>query len=317
MSSNGDGRDPGGPRLAPMGVAAVFEVAIRVFRRHYRVLLPLALLFVGPAALLTASTGVRFNEVVADILPVTEDGLLGTAPITLTEAEIERFLGATIAFLLATAVGGALATIGALGFSAVVGADYVGAVSSLGSALRVCLHGALRVIGLVIATSAVIVLILIGGALLTTLAIEGLAGGSVGGGGIGVFVALLIGVAMVLAVIFLTMRWAAAVPAIALDGDGVVAALRRSWHLTTDNLSRTVAIVVLGALATGILTALLAQLLALVFVDVLAVQLGLDAAIAEALVVATASVLLAPFMPLLLAVHYHDLKVRRDSWEPA
>jgi hypothetical protein len=317
VSETGDGSAPQNPRLAPMGIGSVFEVSVRIFRRHFAVLLPLSLLFVGPAALLTASTGVRFNEVVAGILPVAEDGFIATVPIALTEAELERFLGATGAFLLATSFAGALGTIAALGFSTVVGADYVGAVSSVVLALRSCLRGALAVIGMVIVTTAITLLILVGGALLIAGVIAGLSGGNVGGGGIGVFVALIVGVAMVLAVIFLTMRWATAVPAIALDGSGVLDALRRSWHLTTDNLMRTIAIVVLGTLVTAILTALLAQLFALVFVDLLATQLGLDTGIAEALSVAAASVMVAPLMPLLLAVLYHDLKVRRDSWEPA
>lgn len=306
-----------GPRIAPMGIGAVFSVAVRIFRRHFTVLLPLSLLFVGPAALLTAATGVRFNEVAVDILPFTEDGVLESTPLALTAAEIERLVGALGAFFLASALAGALATVAALGFSSVVGADYVGEGTSLRQALRSCLRGALRVIAVIILTSLIIVAIVVVGASLIVLALEGLAGGAINRGGIGVFVALIIGVATVLAVIFLTMRWVALVPAIALDDDGVVAALRRSWHLTTDNLTRTVAVVVLGTLVAAILGALLAQLLALVVVDLLASPLGFDVGVAETLVVAATSVLLAPLIPLFVAVFYHDLKVRRDSWEPS
>lgn len=299
-----------------MGLGAVFEVAIRVVRRHVAVLLPLALLFIGPGALLTAATGVRFNEVALDILQVGPDGEVPAPPELLTEAELERVGGALVAFLLATALAGALATVGALGFSAVVGADYHGRTVTFGAALRTSLRGTLAALGVVLVTSLITIAILVTGTALIVLALVLVAGGRVDAGGPGAFLALVVGVATVFSIVYLTMRWAMAVPAIALEGEGPRGALRRSWDLTTEHVWRTLAVILLGSLATAILSTLVAQVLALVVVDALAAPLGLDTLIAESLVVAVGAVLLAPVVPVVVAVLYHDLRVRRDAWEP-
>jgi hypothetical protein len=296
-----------------MGLGSVFEVGVRILRRHYGVLLMLALIFIGPAALLTAATGVRLSEVAVAVLPINDEGLIDSGPIALTPDQLERLGGAIVALLLATSFAGVLATVAALGFSAIVGADYHGRSMNLSETVRACLRGALAVLGVVIVTTVIIVAIIAAGVGLSLGAVNLLGSGGIQQGGPGVFVALILVVAMVLAVVYLTMRWAMAVPAIALDGEGARGALRRSWHLTADNIWRTFAAVMLATLATAILSAVVSGALALVVVDVFAAQLGLDVVIAETVVLAAASVLVAPLLPVVVAVLYHDLKVRRDS----
>ena len=296
-----------------MGLGQVMEVGARIMRRRFGVLLVLSLLFVGPAALLTAATGGTFNETARDILGPGA-GFFDTQTPVLSTDDAERLAGALGAFFLASAVAGLITTIGALGFSRVVGDDHADRASEVGTALRACFAGALRVLGLAILTSLIVAAIALGGGLVAFLALT-IGGGDPFRGGPGAFLALIVGVAIVVAIVYLTLRWAVAVPAIALEQAGVTEALRRSWHLTSDNIWRTLVILVLGSLVTAILSALVATLLALV-VGPLAGALGLDPGIAIDLVGAAATVLFAPFVPVLLAVLYHDLIVRRDSWDP-
>lgn len=304
------------PSIAPMGVGMVFEVSLRILRRHLAVLLTLALIFVGPVALLTAATGVRFNEVLLDVLPVTEEGLIDTGPIALTRSQLERLGGAIVALLLASAFAGVLATIAALGFSTVVGADYHGRGTTFGEAMRACLQGALRVLGVIVVTTIVVVAIIAVGVGLILVALDVLSSGNLQRGGPGVFLALVVAVAMALAVVYLSMRWALTIPAIALEDTGLRGAITRSWHLSGDNVWRVFLIILVATLITAILSALVGQVLALIVVDVLAAQLGFDTVIAETVVVAISSVLLAPLLPVVVAVLFYDLKVRRDSWAP-
>lgn len=300
-------------RLTPMGIGQVLEVAARIVRRRYGVLLVLSLLFVGPAALLTSAVGGTFEETARDILGPGA-GLFEVDTPVLSTADAERLAGALGAFLLATAIAGAITTIGALGSSRVVGDDHADRPSDVGTVLRACLGGALRVLGLVVVTSLIVILIVLGGAIVAITALA-IMGGDPTSGGPGVFLALIVGVAVVVAVVYLTLRWAVAIPAIALEGAGVADALRRSWHLTTDNLWRTLLVLVIASLVAAILSALVATLLAIV-VEPAADALGLDGRIALDLVGAAATVVFAPLVPVAMAVLYHDLIVRRDSWDP-
>ena len=317
MSQESDVSRPSGspqPLPQPMGIGSVLEIAVRILRRHWAVLLGIALLLVGPAALLTAATAVRLNDVLRNIFPGLSEGVIDDS-ISLTNAQLERLGGAFAVYLAATTFAGVLATIAALGFSAVVAADYHHRSLELRDALRVCLRRALSALGVIVVTTLIIVTLLSAGLALILLAVALLPVGT-GGGGPGTFVALIIGVALVVAVLYLTMRWAFALPVLAIEDEGWRRGLRRSWHLSGDNVWRTVVVALLAALITALLGALIAQLLAVVLVDVLAVSLGLDLSIAESLSLALGTILLAPLAPVLMAVLYFDLRARRDPPPP-
>ena len=66
-----------------MRLGQVLEVGVRILRRHWAVLLGVAVLLVGPAALLTAATGARFNEVVVDISELEMNDAVRVADIPL------------------------------------------------------------------------------------------------------------------------------------------------------------------------------------------------------------------------------------------
>ena len=192
-------------------------------------MLLLALAFAGPAALFTSAAGIRFNEVALDVFPGISEGIIDDTPL-LTAAQLERLGGAFLGFLLATLVAGLLGSVGAVSIAyAVLGPGQPWS-QALGAALRVALRRAPSVIAFMLVTSAVIVALLLAGALAMTSAVTLLSSGPIARGGPGVFVALVVGVTLVVALAYLTMRWALAYPVMAIEGAGWRVALRRSWR---------------------------------------------------------------------------------------
>jgi hypothetical protein len=212
-----------------MRFGMILEVSLRILRRHWAVLLGLAVLFVGPGALLTAATGQRFTAVASDIFPAIDQGVIDTG-IVLTESEVERLVGALLTYIAATMLAGLLASLGALGFSAVVGADYHHRPMAFREALLTSLRRAPSAIVFVLITTVVIIAIAIGGIVLIGLASSLFGGGALDRGGPGVFLSLIIIVALVVAVAYLTMRWAPAFPVMANEGAGWRTAMARSCH---------------------------------------------------------------------------------------
>lgn len=304
------------PPPEPMRFGTILDVGLRIVRRHWAVLLGLAVLFVGPGALLTAATGARFTEVAIELFPGLEDGVI-ESNLVITEAELDRLLGALTAYVGAVIVAGVLASIGALGFSAVVGADYFHRGIGLGEVLRVTIGRAASALLFILVTSVLIVAVALAGLLLIVVASGVMGAGTLEGGGPGVFAILLIVVALVGLMAYLTMRWAPAFPIMANEDAGWRRALSRSWHLSGDNVWRIVGVVLFAALATAVLTALVAQLLSIVLVDGVAAAIGLDPTIVTAVVTAAAAVLLAALAPVWIAVLYFDLRSRRDPPETA
>lgn len=300
---------PAGPQ--PLRLGQVLEIGVRILRRHWPVMLLLALLFAGPGALLTAATGMRFNDVILDIFPSIQDGQMDS-DVVMTQAQLDRALNALFPYLAATVVAGVLSSIGALAFAAVVADDYHARTPSLALALRRCLARTPGALGFILLTTLIVVGVLVLGALSMAAALIILPTSSVTAGGPGVFLALIAGVATAVAVVYLTMRWAPAFPAMVEEDIGTRDAFRRSWHLSGDNVWRILVIALLGALVTALVSSLLAGVFSLLLVDGLAPLFGLDELVAESIGLALGAVLLAPLVPVLTAVLYFDLRARRD-----
>lgn len=294
-----------------MSVAQILDAAAHRIVARWRALLALAIVFAGPAALLTAAAGMRLNEVLLDVMPDIGEGIVPSAPV-LTVAEFERLSGALAALGLATLVAGVLGSIGAVAISAAVVAPRPDPSGQFGDALRLALRKAPSVLVFMVVTSAIVLATVAAGVALMGMS-AGFSGTPLTQGGPAAFAALVVGVAGVLLVIYLTLRWAVAYPAIALEGAGWRAALERSWQLSADNVWRIAGIVLTSAMVTLVGTAAATQLLSIVLVDVVATTIGLDEVLVESLVTAGVTVLLAPVAPAILAVLYVDLRVRRGS----
>jgi hypothetical protein len=294
-----------------MRVGTVLEVGVRILRRHWALLLGLSLLFAGPGALLTAATGIRVNEVALDIFPGISEGIVEEGTV-ITDDQLGRITGALVGYVLAALVAGMLASVGALGFSAVVAADYHGRRIRMGEALRTCLGRAPGALAFMLATSLLVIGIVLAGVVVILLALSLLPGGSGGAGGPGAFAALVVVVAMVVGVVYLSMRWAPAFPAMVNEGLGAREALVRSWYLSGDNVWRIFFIIAFGAVAAALMATVLSQILGVLILGVLVPALGLDELIGQSIALATGTVLLAALVPVLTAVLYFDLRTRRD-----
>lgn len=294
-----------------MSIGRVLEVGVGILRRHWPVMLLLALLFAGPGALLTSATGMRFTEVVIGLFPGIDEGVVDTQA-TVTQVELERVLEALVPHLAASLLAGVLLSIGALAFSAVVAEDYHARSPSLGQALRACLRRAPSALVFILLTSLAIAAIGLAGLLGMALATIVLPTASAGAGGPGVFLALVVGVAMAVALVYLSMRWAPAFPAMVEEDIGARAALGRSWHLSGDNVWRILVVSLFAALVTAIAGSVLSQLLVVLLAVALAPSLGLDGDVATGIALALGALVVAPLAPVLTAVLYFDLRARRD-----
>lgn len=299
---------PSGP--APMGLGQVFEVGRRILRRHWGVLLLVALLFMGPGALLSSATALRFTEVALDLFPELDGGTIDTE-LRLTASQLDRLIDAVVPFLGASLLAGVLGSIGALAFSAVVAEDYHSRPAETGVVLRASLRRA----------PSALVFMLVTGLLIAGLIVLGLLGISVATlvlptaavGGPGVFLALIIGVGLAVAIVYLTMRWAPAYAAMIEEDVGWRQALRRSWHLSGDNVLRIFAVSATVAILTALLSSILGAIFDAFLTALAGTVLGLDPLVASTIALAMAGVIVSPAMPVLMAVLFFDLRIRRDA----
>jgi hypothetical protein len=162
-------------------------------------------------------------------------------------------------------------------------------------------------------TGAVVAGLTLAALLAMWLSVSLLSGGPVSRGGPGVFAALVIGVALVVALATLSMRWAVAFPVLTVEPSDWRGALARSWQLSADHVWRIFVIVLAGSLITVVVAAFISQIAALLLVDALATPLGLDPDIAETAALALGTVLLAPLSPVLLAATYGQLRRRQEE----
>jgi hypothetical protein len=284
---------------------ATFEGAVDVLARRWRTLLVLALLYAGPGALLTAVLGLRLDDVMRDVVPDIGSVLPAEVP-TLTRAQLDRLVGALAGYFAATLVAGLLGSLGAVSMSWVALADH-SVDATLTASLRAGLRRIVDVLLFMLVTGALVLGLIVTALLAMTLAVSLLSTGPVTRGGPGVFLALVIGVALVVAVAYLTVRWALAFPALAAERVGWRGALSRSWQLSHEHVWRILVIVLAGGLVTVVVGAFISQIAAIILVDVLAAVAGIDADIAESFALAVGTILLAPLSPLLLAASYRHL----------
>ena len=290
---------PSGP--SPMNLSTVFEVGTRILRRHWGVLLLVSLLFVGPGALLSSATALRFTEVFLDLFPELDGSVLVDTDRVFTAAELERAVEGLVPFLGASLLAGVLGSIGALAFSATVMEDYHARPAMSGTVLRKALRR----------TPSALAFMLVTGLLIVGLTVLGLLGMSVatfilpaagGGGGPGVFIALVMAVGLAVALVYLTMRWAPAYPVMVEEDAGWREALRRAWHLSADSVLRIFAVSLIVALLTTIISSVLGALFEGLLGGVIGPALGLHELVTSTIALAMAGVVVAPAMAVYSAV---------------
>ena len=232
----------------------------------------------------------------------------------LTRSQLDRLVGALAGYFIATLVAGLLGSLGAVTMSWLALSDRSpesGAQTGTGAALRAGLRRAFDVVLFMLVTGAIVLGLTVAALLAMAIAVSLLSPGPPSEGGPGVFVALVIGVALVVGLVYLTTRWALAFPVLAVEAVGWRSALARSWQLSREHVWRILLVVLTGGLVTVVVGAFVSQLAAIVVVDLLAGAAGIDSDVAEAVALALGTVLLAPLAPLLLAASYGHLVAAR------
>ena len=299
----GDGR---------MALGQVLEVGRRILRRHWAVLLMISLLFVGPGALLSTATALDFTLEAQELFPDIVNGSIDT-DLRLTDAELERLLGALLPFLGASLLAGVLSSIGALAFSKTVAEDYHARPAEIGAVLRAALKRTPSALVFMLVTGLLMIGLIVCGLVAMSVATLVLPVNAGGVGGPGAFVALIVVVGLALALVYLTMRWAPAYTSMVEEDAGWRQALSRSWRLSSDNVLRIFAVSAIVAIITGLLSWVLGGVFEVFLSAIVGSTLGLDPMVTTTIALAAASTIVAPAMPVLMAVLFFDLRARRDE----
>jgi membrane-anchored glycerophosphoryl diester phosphodiesterase (GDPDase) len=111
--------------------------------------------------------------------------------------------------------------------------------------------------------------------------------------------------------ILIYTRWRFAAPIVVLENATAVAALRRSWSLVKGSTPRVFGITLLVGIITGILSAIIAGLLAVV------TQLGDETVrlILNQLASLLVAVLIQPISFIVVVLLYYDLRIRREAFD--
>jgi hypothetical protein len=211
-----------------------------------------------------------------------------------------------------------------------------GAPSTVAEGLRAALRRFWPMLGmqivqaLAIGLATIIIMIAIGILLFAAIAAFGLLSALTFNADQGIFSMILVVVAVVAAVVgyvafiilamtpaaYLSARWVAAAPAIMLEQQGPVAALKRSWRLSKGHIWRCIGFVVLLTLFSSLVIGLplsMAQQMAMVFMPA---QISLVAMLGT-IAGYVASILYQPIYATGVALLYFDLRVRAEAYDVA
>ena len=281
----------------------------RVYRRAAPVLLGLAFAFLLPLDLILA--------VIQTWSAVELGAIVLEGPDRMSAAEAQRLLVVMAVATLSAYIVGLLAVVAGGAFVRAGATTYLHGRATFRDAAVAALRSAPSLVGAAILSALVILAVVLVGALAVVLVLGVLAGGTVvSEGGPAVFLALVIGVALVVAVVAISVRWSFAAPAILVEGMGAAGSLGRSWRLTSGNTWRTFGVILIFGLLVVLFQAIVTQLLTLV-TDQAFGPATFESAAAASLLGAVVSLPFAPVVPLAVTVLYFDLRVRREAFDVA
>lgn len=307
-------RATGGRRLPPVSFGNILEITARLARRHTGRLLVLATLFLLPAWLLNAAAGLQLVTAVLDALPMRVAMEPIPQPVAFSPQEIKRIADAGLAAFGTSLLVGVAGAVAGAAFSDVVERDYRGLRPSVSHAGSRALRRLPAIVGTVVLSMLAVVGLLLGGAMIAVL-LALLGGVDPGGGGLGVFLALIAIVSFVAVALVIAIRWSLSNVVVALESAGPLRALVRSWRLTAGSAWRTFGILFLVTLVVAVIGGLLSEILGLAIADVAFGESSQGALLVRTIIGALLSVAFAPLLPLALTVLYFDQRVRREAFD--
>jgi len=303
-----------GRRLPPVAFGGILEITARLARRHTGRLLLLATLFLLPAWLLNAAAGLQLVTAVLDALAVPVGTRLIPQPVAFSPQQTQRIAEAALVVFATSLLVGLAGAVAGDAFSDVVERDYRGLSPSVRHAGSRALRRLPAIVGTVVLSTLGLVGLLLGGLMIAVL-LALLGGVDPRGGGLGVFLALIVIVAFVAAALVISIRWALSNVVVALEEAGPLRALVRSWRLTAGSAWRTLGILFLVTLAVAVIGGLLSEILGLALADLVFGESSQAALLVRTVIGALLSVAFAPLLPLALTVLYFDQRVRREAFD--
>jgi hypothetical protein len=295
---------PGIIPLRPLGVGEILDGAISAIRRHPKVMLGVAALVGVVSALLNAVvTLVAFRD------------LEGIDPETATDEEVLNAAAASVGGALASFAVLTVVTLIATGILTVaIGRAVLGQPVSLGEAWQAARPYLLRLIGLSILSSLVVFGVFFAGPII------GILIAVAGAEGLGIAVAVLGGIGGFVAAVFLYVKFALAAPALILERQRVIEAMRRSYRLVTGSWWRTLGILILAAVLAWIIGGIIQTPFSLLGMGTSYYVPGADINAPSAADVAIASIggiiasaVTLPFSAGVTTLLYVDRRMRREG----
>ena len=279
--------------LRPLGLGEIIDTAFKIYTRHWRVLMLAVGIVIVPAGV--ASYLILSSVPIPDLAPYVED-----SSFVVDEGVFEEvlpFFRATVVAALIQLVGAMLAAAGVMRAVAEV---YLGRAPDWRATLVV----AGRRLPAILITGALIVggigAFSVGLWLLTGLA-------AAGSGGVGIVVTMAFLITL-LVVPWLAISWSLAIPVLVVDHATPTGALARSFSLVRGRWWPTFGTILTAWLIVVILSSIASRILG-AFVPA-------GESVAAGLVISTGiSAITTPFIVVVLAVLYFDLRGRRGGFD--
>lgn len=290
-----------------MSVSGILETTARLVRRRARVLIPLAAIFLTPGLVAVAVAGNILFEAITPLIPQVPGQPIGPSALQLDI--VIRALALLIAASLFASLAGALL---AIAVSRAVDQDYRGSRPGFQDSARHVVRRVPVALVTMVFSLGTMLLTAVGGAVIAVIVASSLGRGP-GGGGLGAFLALVVGVATGLGILILAVRWSLALPVVALEPVGARHALVRSWRLTQGAAWRTFGVIFLVSLVVAVLGSVITETLGLALGDLPFGAPSAGAFTVRTIVGAAVAVVSAPVAPVAVTILYFDQRVRREG----
>jgi hypothetical protein len=279
--------------LRPLGLGEIIDTAFKIYTRHWRALMLLVAVVVVPAGIgsyliLDAAVPPDLAQQLNDPNPVIDQALL---------EDMLRFLGAAA---LAAVIQSGAAVLAAAGSVRAVAEIYLGAEPDW----RTSLVTAFRRLPVVFVTGLLIVVAIAVLSAGVWLLVRVTASASSGGGAL---VALAL-IAWLVVVPWLTISWVPAIPVLVIEGTSPSGALTRSFNLVRRRWWPTFGTLLTTWLIVAVLSGITSRIIQAFLPDGGGTVSGL--ALSVAIAIAT-----TPFVVVVLAVLYFDLRTRREPFD--
>jgi hypothetical protein len=294
-----------GPRLQPQGIAEIIGTGWRILKRHWAPLIAAAAIFGVVPLIVNAIVSTEWTRQLEATYQLNDFGRPTRTP---SQAELLQFGWASLAVLGTILLSGAFLTLASVAAALYVDRDFRSSPLAFPAALRHVLTRAFAAIGAWLLSTLTTLFIVVAVIVLCVLALGLAPSPSGGAGGIGAFLALVVIVGGVVAVAAVGVRVCVSTVVAALEPVGPISSVARSWHLTGGNAWRTFGVVAVVSLVVGVFIVILTTVVDLV----VGVARGSGPTLVSTVLDIVLSIVSAPIVPVMLAVLYYDLRVRRD-----